>query len=436
MLTKFEKHIKNTFPFLIGAKVLVAVSGGIDSIVLTHLCHEMKLDIALAHCNFNLRGNDSSEDEQFVHNLGKQLKKEVHVQHFKTEKYAKKQKLSIQMAARELRYQWFTTLCNTSGYEYILTAHHADDNLETFIINLSRGTGLDGLTGIPPVNGKVIRPLLSFSRKEILTFAEENKIEWREDKSNLETKYLRNKIRLEVSPVLKELHPTFLQNFMNTQEYLSGSAQIMEAQTKEFKSVLFNKDGGIYKVLVAQLLRLNPLKAYLYEFFKEFGFTQSNDIVELLKAQSGKQLFSSTHRMIKDRDYILIDKIGANNHEIKAYPIHIGEDAITHPVKMNFNSVSEIQNENPNVIYVDKETLKFPLILRKWQNGDYFYPFGLAGKKKLSKFFKDEKYSLIEKEKQWLLCSDNRIVWVLGKRADDRFKVTEKTAHILKIQTH
>lgn len=434
MYNKFKQHIETSFSFLKEAKLLVAVSGGVDSIVLTHLCHQLKLDMALAHCNFNLRGEESDADEQFVLNYGQQIDKEVFTQHFNTKEYAKEHKLSIQMAARELRYDWFDDLSTALEFDYILTAHHADDDLETFIINLSRGTGLDGLTGIPPKNDIIIRPLLAFSRQEIIDYALINKIEWREDHSNEEVKYLRNKIRHELVPVLKELHPQLLSNFLNTQQYLQGSSKILNKHIREIKSELFKKESTTYKISIAKLLDLDPLPSYLYELFKDFGFTQWDDIKDLLTAQSGKQLFSDTYRMLKDRGYLFIDEYKRNESSEKIYEITKENLSITTPIKLTFTEVNTIDTKGENTVFVDKEKLKFPLIVRKWQIGDYFYPHGLKGKKKLSKFFKDEKYSLIAKENQWLLCSGNDIMWVIRKRADDRFKVTEKTNQILKIQ--
>ena len=434
MFDKFKQHIETSFSFLKKAKLLVAVSGGVDSIVLTHLCHQLKLNMAIAHCNFNLRGKESDTDEQFVLNYGKQIDKEVFIQHFDTKEYAKEHKLSIQMAARELRYDWFNDLSIALEFDYILTAHHADDNLETFIINLSRGTGLDGLIGIPPKNDIIIRPLLIFSRQKIIDYALDNKIEWREDSSNEEVKYLRNKIRHDLVPILKELHPQFLSNFLNTQQYLQGSSQMLDKYIQESKSELFKKEDEVYKISIAQLLEFDPLPSYLYEFFKNFGFTQWSDIKDLLKAQSGKQLFSDSHRMLKDRDYLYLDEYERNESPEKAHEITEENLFMVTPIKLTFKEVNKINIEEQDTIFVDKETLKFPLTVRKWQIGDYFYPHGLKGKKKLSKFFKDEKYSLIAKENQWLLCSGDDIMWVIRKRTDNRFKVTEKTNQILKIQ--
>src|SRR5690606_4320232 len=219
MLTEFKKYIIQDFPFLLNSKLLIAVSGGVDSIVLAHLCYKSGLHIALVHCNFNLRGEESDADEKFVVDFANELNVEVFIESFDTNEYVKKNKVSIQIAARELRYEWFRELRTALNFDYILTAHQADDNLETFLINLSRGTGLDGLTGIPSINNNIARPLLPFSREDVLQYAKENELEWREDSSNHETKYLRNKFRHEVVPILKEINPAFLSNFQNTVNY-------------------------------------------------------------------------------------------------------------------------------------------------------------------------------------------------------------------------
>ncbi|UOB17730.1 tRNA lysidine(34) synthetase TilS [Abyssalbus ytuae] len=435
MLNSFKKHITTNFPFLFNSKLLLAVSGGVDSIVLTHLCRKCKLDVALAHCNFKLRGAESDDDEKFVISIANHLNIEVFVESFDTTSYAEDNNLSIQMAARELRYRWFKQLSNALGFRYIVTAHQAEDNLETFLINLSRGAGLEGLTGIPPTNKKVVRPLLPFSREEITIYAIENNIKWREDSSNIEIKYLRNRLRHKVIPELRKINPHLISNFQNTIKFLKGSSQIVKSHTEYLKSSLFIREEGIIKIPVSQLLKLKPRKPYLYEIFKEFGFTAWDDVESLLTAGSGKQIFSPTHRMIKDREYLLIKNTEKNN-SLKEFFINEGEEYVMRPLAMSFFTVNKINENNDSVIYIDKEKLKFPLIVRKRKEGDYFYPFGMKGKKKLSKFFKDEKYSLLDKENQWLLCSGNEIIWVIGKRADDRFKVTEKTSEIIKIKAH
>lgn len=434
MLNAFKKHINKNLNFLNKGKLLIAISGGLDSVALTHLCHQAKLNITLAHCNFNLRGKESDADETFILELAEQLNLEVFIQHFETQAYAEEHKLSIQMAARELRYNWFEELAEQLDFDYVLTAHHADDNLETVLINLSRGSGLDGLTGIPKVNGNIIRPLLSFSRDTIEAFAKGNKLKWREDSSNASTKYLRNKLRHDVVPHLKEANPQFLQSFQNTINHLEDTKDIVEESVNAvLKRAIKSIDENKIEYSVSEFIKLNNPKAYLFQVFKDYGFTEWNDVENLLKAQSGKQVFSETHRLLKDRDCLILSKVSSEENTSQ---IEIAlENRLVETTKglLTIEDVSSTGKNTQNEIFVCKDLLNFPLTLRNWQKGDYFYPLGMQGKKKLSKYFKDEKLSLFDKEKCLLLCSNNEIVWVLNHRADNRFKVNEKTNQILKI---
>jgi tRNA(Ile)-lysidine synthase len=438
LLAQFSEHINTHFSFLKDKKLLIAISGGLDSVVLTHLLDQLNFTISLAHCNFRLRGKNADQDEGFVKNLAKQLQVPVFTRSFETETIAKQEKLSIQLAARKLRYDWFNELVKEHKLDYILTAHHADDNLETFLINTIRGTGLDGLTGIPKKNENIIRPLLPFSREQIEKYAEDNNITWREDSSNAETKYLRNKIRHDVIPILKELNPSLLTSFSQTIEHLKGSRQIIDdIITSVKKTAVIPAQAGIQKFKIENLKKLNNPKAYLYELLKQYGFTEWNDVTDLLETQSGRQVLSKTHRLVKDRDFLLLTELLSAKAEGKEYKIAEKEEYFEvddFKIKLRDSKIRNPKSEIRNLIYIDKDKLKFPLTVRKWKNGDYFYPFGMQGKKKLSKFFKDEKISLLQKEKIWLLCSENQIVWVIGKRLDNRYKITETTKNILKIE--
>ena len=432
MLGEFRKHIENQFPRLVEEPFLLACSGGIDSVVMAHLCYASGLDFTLAHCNCQLRGSESDDDEKFVRNLANDLKKSIVVNHFNTINYSKTNKVSIQVSARELRYCWFTEIMKENGIETLVTAHHADDNLETFLVNLSRGTGIGGLTGIPSNTDTIARPLLNFSRSEILEYAIAKGLQWREDSSNAETKYLRNKIRHEIVPLLKELHPTFLKNFNLTQELLKGTAEVAKNHIDDLRKNLFEPDGEVIRIKTESLKALKPLDTYLYGLFKEYGFAEWNNVRDLLSAMSGKEIRSRTHRLVKDRNFLLLSKIVTENG--KHYIIQENELDIDIPISLTIKNVPDLAETGPSILYVDKETLKYPLTIRKWKKGDYFYPLGMRGKKKLSKFFKDEKVDIISKQGQWLLCSENEIVWVIGKRADDRFKVTNGTKTILKFK--
>ena len=434
LLQTFQNRIKINLPFLQESKLLIAISGGLDSVVLTHLCKETKLDIALAHCNFNLRVKESDADEIFVQELAKTLKLEVFIQHFDTSNYAKENKLSIQMAARELRYNWFQELAEHLDLDYILTAHHADDNLETFLINLTRGTGLEGLTGIPETNGNIVRPLLSFSRDVILDYAKSKQLKWREDSSNASIKYLRNKLRHEVIPKLKEVNSNVLQNFENTLQHLRETEDIVEESVNAvLKRAIIDINNDEITYEISQFLKLNNPKAYLYEIFKPFGFTAFNDILSLLTAQSGKQVVSQSFRLIKDRTHLILAPLPLeDDNEVITINIEEKDKSIQNGI-IFFEKAESVTKTLKNEIFVDAKTLNYPLTVRKWKEGDYFYPLGLNGKKKISKYFKDEKLSLLDKEKCLLLCSNNEIVWVINYRADQRYKVNNTTNNIIKI---
>ncbi|MEQ3501029.1 tRNA lysidine(34) synthetase TilS [Tenacibaculum sp. SSH1-16] len=435
MLQQLAKHIDEQFSFLKEKKLLIAISGGVDSVVLTHLLHQLQFNISLAHCNFQLRGKESDLDELFIKELGKSLNIQTFTTRFNTNEYTTKNKLSTQLAARELRYSWFDSLSKENNFDYILTAHHADDNLETFLINLSRGTGLEGLTGIPSINKNIIRPLLIFSREEIITFAKKNNIEWREDESNSETKYLRNKIRHQIAPTLKELNDSVLKNFNKTIDHLKESQQIIDDKIADITHEIVSKEGDLLKINIEKLLKLSNPKAYLYQLLKSYKFTEWNDVYNLIYAQSGKQILTKFYTLLKDRDFLLLLRTNEKSSFEKEYFIIREENKeITAPIKLQLKKVLKKTNINKENIYVDYELLNFPLKLRRWKSGDFFYPKGMIGRKKVSKYFKDEKISIVNKNKIWLLCSSkNEVIWIVGKRQDRRFLPTEKTTKLLKI---
>jgi tRNA(Ile)-lysidine synthase len=432
MLKKLHKHLTTNFAFLNEKKLFLAVSGGVDSIVLLDLFHQLNYEIAVLHCNFSLRNLESDGDAYFVKAFCDERNIPIFIQKFDTNQFASDYKLSTQLAARKLRYDWFCEQLLEQNFDYILTAHHLDDSLETFLINLTRGTGLEGLTGIPAQNDKVIRPLLPFSRLEIENYANENNIQWREDSSNASDKYLRNKIRHDVVPVLKELNSNLLSSFQNTLENLQQSQSLVDDATNLVHKIAIQDDGNQLKINLNELLKLPNHKAYLYQWLKEFEFTSWNDIYDLVTAQSGKQVFSENYILLKDRDFlILYAKENVTIEEV--FHIDKNQKDVKIPLNITFCNVSDISNPNSNCIFVDEDLLKFPLVIRKWNEGDFFYPFGMNGKKKISKYFKDEKMSLIDKSDQWILCSDNQIVWIIGKRQDDRFKITTNTTKIVQI---
>ena len=434
MLAKLQKHIAHDFPFLEQKKLFLAVSGGLDSMVLVHLFQQLDFEIAILHCNFQLRGLESFGDQNFIQNYAQENNIPIFITQFDTTAFAKDYKLSTQVAARELRYSWFYEQLEANNFDYLLTAHHADDTIETFLINLTRGTGLEGLTGIPKQNDKVIRPLLCFTRQEIEHYAKENKIEWREDSSNASDKYLRNKIRHHLIPILKELNPNFMDSFQNTQNYLQDAQMLVEdASIMVYQQVAKQEEEAIFFDL-NQLKKLPNYKSYLYQWLNEFGFTAWDDIYDLVDSQSGKQVFSAEFRLLKDRDFLILSPLHTIDEEAE-YHIDSSQNQINIPLNLSFSKVTDISIGSNTTIFVDEDTLQFPLVLRHWKEGDSFQPFGMNGKsKKVSKLFKDEKLSLIDKENVWLLCSGTEIVWIIGMRQDDRFRITNTTKNLLKIQ--
>jgi tRNA(Ile)-lysidine synthase len=434
MLDKFKNHISDNFPFLNGKKLLLATSGGLDSMVMVHLFQNLKCEIALAHCNFQLRGLESFGDQNFVQEYAETNEIPLFVTQFDTQAFANDYKLSTQVAARDLRYNWFYELLETENYDYVLTAHHADDNLETFLINLSRGTGLEGLVGIPEQNDKIMRPLIPFSREDIANYAKENNIQWREDSSNASDKYLRNKIRHDLVPLLKELNPQFIESFQKTQSYLQESQAMVEDASIMIYQQVAKQDGEDIYFDLNQLKRLPNYKSYLYQWLNEFGFSAWDDIYNLVESQSGKQVFSAEFRLLKDREFIILSPINFEEEQLE-YFFEKDVKEVNIPLNLTFCKVSDISVTTNTAIFVDEDKLEFPLVLRRWNEGDYFQPFGMEGKsKKLSKLFKDEKLSLIEKENIWILCSNTAIVWVVGLRQDNRFRIDNTTQNLLKIQ--
>ena len=431
MLTKFQNHIEQNFLQLKDKKLLLAVSGGVDSMVLLDLFYKLRFDICIVHCNFQLRGKESDADEMLVREICQDSYIPYFIESFDTLEFAKENKLSIQLAARKLRYDWFQEIISL-GFDYVLTAHHLDDNVETFLINFTRGTGLEGLTGIPAQNGNIIRPLLPFSREEIENYAQANQIQWREDSSNASDKYFRNKLRHNIVPTLKELNTGFLDSFQNTLHHLQQSESLVNDASKlVFEKVVEEKENQL-EIHLKPLLEFQNYKAYLYQWLKNYGFTAWNDIYDLVEAQSGKQVFSETHILLKDREKLILSERNEINKS-EVFIIESIESKVNIPLKLRFCKAVNIFETVSNCIFVDESKIKFPLTIRKWQEGDYFYPSGMNGKKKLSKYFKDEKYSLLDKENQWLLCSEDQIIWVIGKRADNRFINRETTQNSIKI---
>lgn len=431
----FKRHIEKILPTVANEKILIAVSGGLDSMTLIDLCLKSNYDISLAHCNFSLRGDESDFDEIFIKDFGLTHKINVFTKKFDTRAYLENFNQSTQMAARELRYNWFRDLQEKHNFKWVLTAHHADDNLETFLINLNRGSGLEGLKGIPVVNNSIVRPLLVFNRQDLLSYAIKNNLNWREDSSNSSFDYQRNLVRHKIIPVLKEVFPDFIMSLNKTQKYLKSSSNLIANHISEIEDniISFSSDDEKHYDL-AKIQLLKSKKSYLFPLFAKYGFTDWDELYNLFEAQSGKLINSNNYSIIKDRKVLIL--LSKNVKLPKSFVINSFDDII-YIENMNSNlridESPRVVEKSPNIIYVDTDKLTLPLEIRPWKNGDYFFPIGFNKKKKLSKFFKDEKLSVVEKSKVMLLCNDNQIIWVIGIRQDSRYFPNGCTNSITKI---
>ena len=439
MQEKFDAFISENNLFCTTDRILIAISGGLDSVVLATLMKKSNYDIALAHCNFHLREEESNRDEAFVRNWAKENNVQLFVKEFDTYQYMKDNKLSLEMAARDLRYEWFSSLMQDNNFTYLATAHHLDDSIETFFINLLRGTGIAGLHGIQVKNDKIVRPLLFATREEITEYANNNNISHVEDSTNAETKFTRNKIRHKLFPILKEINPNFESALKKDIEYLKDTEAIFRKEIEKARQEIIEIDDEVVKLNISKIKALNPIKIYLYEILSEYGFNETNtmDILSCLDESSGKQFFSKTHRLLKDREYIFIDKI-KNNSTNEFFLINQEQGSLIHPLKMQIEILKDLKfvniSKDKNIAMLDADLVKFPLVLRKWRQGDSFVPFGMKKEKKLSDYFTSNKYSLLDKENQWILCSEDKIIWLIGERIDDRFRISNKTKNILKIE--
>ena len=413
------------------AKILLALSGGIDSMALLYLLYESGFSIEVAHCNFQLRGIDSEADEQFIRESCSALNIPVHVKRFDTDKQAKSEGISIQMAARNIRYSWFEELRKECNLDWIATAHHRDDQVETILMNLARGTGLKGMHGILPRQNKIIRPLLFSDRTMIEDWMQEQKHAFREDGSNASLKYVRNKLRHQVVPILKELNPSLSSTIQeNTERFAASEINLSYFLEKERGSILKQK-GEVQHISISELMKFPAPFSILFYFLSEYGFNDWKAINQILTSDPGKVIFSKTHELLKDRNELVLREIKTQDTNI--FEIFEDTEQILVPISLNFNTL-DIKNftldKSKHLAALDYEKLKFPLALRKWKKGDIFYPLGMRGKKKLSDFFIDEKFSLFEKENIWLLCSQGEIVWVVGHRMDERFKLVEPSQKV------
>jgi len=435
MIERFKSYIKENKlesekPILIGA------SGGRDSMVLCHLYLLTNIPFAIAHCNFNLREEESTGDETFVRNWAKTHQIRIHVKSFDTIDYAEKNSISIQMAARELRVNWFKNICIENNYKYYATAHHQDDAIETYFINQIRGTGLAGLHGILPKQGQLIHPMLFCNKSDITQFAQSNKISWRDDSSNNRTKYLRNKVRHQLIPLLKEINPNISTILLENMRRLKSSEDLYRVKIEELKDAIVDVYDNKTSIDINQLKMIPQKELVLFEIMNSYGFnyTQISQILKTSETESGSFIDSGSHILLKNRDLLILKEKNETTNEI--WRIEKGADSIQNPIFLQFTYKDHFKIVGDEFLgQFDYQKLEFPLFLRKWKEGDFFYPLGMKGKKKLlSDYFIDEKLSLIEKKETWILCSGKNIVWIIGKRIDDRYKITNKTQQVLEIR--
>jgi tRNA(Ile)-lysidine synthase len=466
LIKEFIKNIEQQNLFQKNDYLLLAVSGGADSVALCELCFQAGFHFEIAHCNFQLRGEESERDEKFVRQLGEKYWTKVYVKKFDTNRYAAENKSSIQVAARELRYQWFGELLkdvkrqpSTDGQQsltiddspltihhspftthhsqFLLTAHHANDNIETLLMNFFKGTGIKGLQGILPKQNQIVRPLLFAKREDILSFIKDNNLEFVEDSSNNSDKYTRNYFRHQLIPSVQKVFPQVEGNLLNNIERFKEIEILYQQSVALHQKRLLEQKGNEIHIPVLKLLKTKPLKTIVYEIIKDYGFTahQTDDVVSLLHTKSGKFIASSTHKILKNRDWLIIAPV--NNLESGHILINESDTEIDFEqgkLKMKrLTNWPEKFSDSKEIALLALKNFKFPLLLRKWKQGDYFYPLGMPGKKKLSKFFIDQKLPLTEKEKIWVIESDKKILWIIGHRIDDRFKITDKTKEIFQI---
>ncbi len=463
LLQKFQQYIKQESLFSSKDTLLLAVSGGIDSVVLCELCNQAGYDFVMAHCNFQLRAAESERDEQFVRQLGKKYGKRVLVKRFDTEQYAKANKVSIQVAARELRYHWFFSLVGNpmplqTGAtaedsaltpeasrigsndaplaNHLLTAHHLDDNIETLLMNFFRGTGVAGLRGMLPRQGKIIRPLLFAGKEAIKEFAADHQLAWVEDSSNQLDKYARNYFRNQLIPLVKTIYPEAEYNLAHNLDRFKEVELLYRQSIDQHKKKLLEYRGNEIHIPVLKLQKTLPLHSVVYEIIKDVGFSaaQTAETIVLLDSDTGKYLQSATHRIIKNRSWLIISPVKtseADNILVEGpglVELAIGNlELVLHP------GVAKQIPDSVNTALLDAGDIAFPLLLRKWKTGDYFYPLGMRKKKKLSRFFIDQKLSKTAKENIWVLEANKKIIWVIGHRIDDRYKITPQTKNTLQL---
>ncbi len=419
LVKKVKEFIEKEDLFSKQDKILVALSGGADSVALTRILITLGYHCEAAHCNFELRGEESDRDEDFVRNFCRSLNIKCHSIHFETRRYAAQQSISIEMAARELRYNWFSKICEESDCQVVAVAHHKDDSVETMLLNLIRGTGINGLLGIRPKNGNVVRPLLCASRQEVVAYLHRMNQTYVTDSTNLEDEYTRNKIRLNLLPLMEEINPSVKDGLVKTASYLNDISKVYQQAIKESIDRIFITPEK--EISIEKLMNEPAPQALLFEVLSPLGFnsTQVEEVYGSLNGQPGKRFISSQWQVVKDRDLLLIEKVKTANDK----PQIIFEEVL-------FTKEFVIPKDK-NTACFDANKFKGVISIRKWEKGDYFIPFGMKGKKLVSDFMTDSKFSLLKKEQQWVLSCNDQIAWLIGERTDNRFRIDDSTQKVI-----
>lgn len=436
MLKKFISFIEENGLFQKNDRLLVACSGGVDSVVLCHLLYSNAYPFSIAHGNFQLRGEDSSRDEAFVRMLGEKYEVPVYVQRFETVEFSQVNKISIQVACRELRYQWFYDLLDKENLNFLVTAHHADDNVETVLMNLFKGTGINGMHGILPKREKLVRPMLFATKNEILTYAKEQNLSWVEDSSNASDKYTRNFFRHQVIPLVEKVVPNAAANMLQTIAQMKEAEILYSQGISGYKKKLLVGKGAEIHIPVLKFAAVKPFNTIAYEIIKPYGFTASQlpDLLSLMQGDTGKYIASASHRIIKNRKWLIIAPLAAN---AAANVLIEADDELIEfeGGKLQLRVSGNVQPSNDaTMATLDAKYIHFPLLLRRWKAGDYFYPLGMPKKKKIARFLIDLKLSKTDKEKVWVIECRQKIIWVVGYRIDDRFKITPATKEVVRFK--
>jgi len=416
-------------------KLLLAVSGGVDSVVLCKLCHICGFNFGIAHCNFQLRGEESDRDEAFVKELAERLQRPFYSVRFDTKAFAAEHKYATQEAARILRYDWFEKVRAENDYDFIVTAHHADDNIETVLMNFFRGTGIRGVSGMKPRNGKILRPLLFAKRKDLEDFQQAEGLSFVQDNSNLSNDYTRNFFRNTILPLIAQKYPEVQDNLLDNIERFKEAEILYQHAIAQYRKKLLQQNGEDIYIPVLLLQKTPAVQTILLELLRPYDFkpAQLPDILGLLYSESGKYVLSSTLRILRDRKHLILSRL----QEVSSSPVVIEQPGnyvfANGTLSVKHTDATAIPTD-PKVACIDASAIQFPLLLRPWRTGDYFYPLGMSKKKKLSRFFIDNKLSMADKEKVWVVEMNKKIIWVVGYRIDDRFKIKKQTTSVLRLE--